>query len=73
MAETRFVFLAAAGAAPEVVACAGVTLRWEEPRALPEMTVEALVEVAVLRHGDPAVLRALSRRKRDSAQVRRVL
>jgi hypothetical protein len=40
---TRAAFLAAAGVAREVVAHAGVALRWEEPSALAEMTVGALV------------------------------
>jgi hypothetical protein len=43
MDQTRSDFLAAAAAAREAVAFAGVTLRWEEPSALAEMTVGALV------------------------------
>jgi hypothetical protein len=37
------------------------------------VAVETLVEVARLRHGDTAVLRALSRRERDPADALRVL
>jgi hypothetical protein len=41
--EIRSAFLTAAGTAREAAAFAGVTLRWQEPSALPEMTVGALV------------------------------
>ncbi len=37
------------------------------------VAIEALLEVAVLRHGELAVLRALARRERDPDQVLRVL
>jgi hypothetical protein len=37
------------------------------------VAVDTLVEVARLRHGDTAVLRALSRRERDPANALRVL
>ena len=37
------------------------------------VAIEALVEVAVLRHGELAVLRALARRERDPDQVLRVI
>jgi hypothetical protein len=43
MAGTRSDFLAAAAAAREVVALPEVALHWEEPSALAEMTVGALV------------------------------
>jgi hypothetical protein len=37
------------------------------------VAIEALVEVAILRHGELAVLRALARRERDPDQVLRVI
>jgi len=37
------------------------------------VAIQALVEVAILRHGELAVLRALARRERDPDQVLRVL
>lgn len=37
------------------------------------LAIEALVEVARLKHGDPAVLRALTRRERDEVEALRVL
>jgi hypothetical protein len=43
MAETRAAFLDAAAVARQVVASPGVAIRWEEPSALSEMTVGALV------------------------------
>ncbi|MGO8687704.1 MAG: maleylpyruvate isomerase N-terminal domain-containing protein [Candidatus Dormibacteria bacterium] len=43
MDGTRAAFLAAAGVARDVAGHPGVTLRWEEPSALAEMTVGALV------------------------------
>jgi hypothetical protein len=43
VAETRAAFLAAAAVAREAIAHAGVRVRWEEPSALAEMTVGALV------------------------------
>jgi hypothetical protein len=43
MAETRTAFLDAAEVARQVVASPGVAIRWEEPGALSEMTVGALV------------------------------
>jgi hypothetical protein len=43
MAETRTAFLDAAAVARQVVASPGVAIRWEEPSALSEMTVGALV------------------------------
>lgn len=46
------------------------------PGLPPEATrvaIETLVEVARLKHGDPAVLRALTRRERDEAEALRVL
>jgi len=43
------------------------------PRAAFEATISCLVEVARLRHGDEAVVRALARRERDSIRALRVL
>jgi predicted transcriptional regulator len=43
MADTRTDFLALAGVAREAIAAPAVALRWQEPSALPEMTVGALV------------------------------
>ncbi|MDQ3952360.1 MAG: maleylpyruvate isomerase N-terminal domain-containing protein [Actinomycetota bacterium] len=37
------------------------------------LAIEALVEAAKLKHGDPAVLRALTRRERDQVEALRVL
>ena len=54
--------------------------RFEGPSALAEFSVRGLaghittlVEVARLRHGDAAVVRALSRRERDTAEALRVI
>jgi hypothetical protein len=51
-----------------------VSLGRETP-ALPgiELAIQALVDVAALRHGELAVLRALARRERDPDQVLRVI
>ncbi len=38
-----------------------------------DLAIEALVDVARVRHGDLAVLRALTRRERDSSEALRVL
>lgn len=43
------------------------------PEAATSLAVGLLVEVARLRHGDAAVLRALARRERDTAEALRVL
>lgn len=45
----------------------------ELPRAATEVAIDTLVEVARLKHGDTAVLRALTRRERDEAEALRVL
>jgi hypothetical protein len=41
--------------------------------AVTGLVITTLVEVARLRHGDPAVVRALSRRERDTAEALRVI
>jgi hypothetical protein len=43
------------------------------PLAASRPAIAALVDVAILRHGDDAVLRALSRRERDAVDALRVL
>jgi hypothetical protein len=43
------------------------------PALASDVAIEALVSVAVLRHGGVAVLRALARRERDSVEALRVL
>lgn len=43
------------------------------PREATSLAIAALVEVARLKHGDLAVLRALARRERDEAEALRVL
>lgn len=45
----------------------------ELPREATALAIEALVEVARLKHGDTAVLRALTRRERDEVGALRVL
>lgn len=45
----------------------------EPPQAAASIAISALVEVARLRRGDLAVLRALTRRERDTIQALRVL
>jgi hypothetical protein len=45
----------------------------ELPREATDLAIAALVEAAKLKHGDLAVLRALTRRERDEAQALRVL
>ncbi len=61
---------------PDVPSFLAVSLHLD----LPDLPVEAaglaittLVDVARLRHGDLAVLRALTRRERDAASALRVL
>jgi hypothetical protein len=43
------------------------------PVAATALAIETLVDLARLRHGDPAVLRALTRRERDDQECLRVL
>lgn len=45
----------------------------ELPREATDAAIETLVEVALLKHGDLAVLRALTRRERDQVGALRVL
>ncbi len=45
----------------------------ELPREATELAIDTLVEAARLKHGDLAVLRALTRRERDQVQALRVL
>lgn len=45
----------------------------ELPREAYRIAVETLVDAAVVKHGYPAVLRALARRERDTVQALRVL
>jgi uncharacterized protein (TIGR03083 family) len=58
--------------ADDLAASLGVELVPPQP-ATSEIAIDTLVDVARLRHGDVAVLRALARRERDQAEALRVL
>jgi Mycothiol maleylpyruvate isomerase N-terminal domain len=58
--------------ADDLAASIGVELAPPQPRTC-TIAIETLVDVARLRHGDIAVLRALTRRERDQVEALRVL
>jgi hypothetical protein len=70
--EIRVVFHATVDTVRPLLAERRLRERWETPSAL-ELAVEILMEVARIRHGGLAVVRALARRERDAVQALRVL